>query len=830
MNCRATFPVVVIAALLSICFPHTASAQQQALDYDRDCVEGFNKLLMAGGNFRARYERARVCLELARPRLMISSTKEFRSSLKENMRIYSRVMASSALTIQLAERKLDRDLSGAAFSDFQSYMGTEYVDITPDNIDRFFDDTEVAVALGLFGGEYEASSDLGKRGIDVYSKFRGSAWMQPDDGTPGHAPEEIGGTEALTSLSTIMRADLPAFLSLAADGPKSRMVKSSCATFFAIADNPGASRSPLAIFIGEKRKEFMSAVLSTTTQLKTASSEGELAAVSCGSNLAAFFARLGDMETALKIYGEIAAVSMPTFDLDPALKKEVLPKLVGVIENPLVKGEAICALGDMYASENELEKAGQMFGTTFKLLRENQMAGRNTCWVRSACTLGRKYMQAGKYPSALGLLSGARDAAETEHVFPGEKCALGGEVAALYALGKARQMKTQYDRFLASGPSEKDFAFMLGTAGKPDIQKRLYAETKARKKPELLGLFVKGLLISADPPDRWAIAAARENAALLGEDGNLMLKSKSAKSAILTGKEAEGTAELLQYLRGVPQKRFKEEFLSTVTWLSGKGKFDAISAISDELQKAFLLDARDLGYLGDVLFKSGKYQAAARLYEKYRSKLPNSFDPTLKLARARLQAGDVAGAVEAFQAAGKYGQLTRGDIIGAANALAQQKKFDEAHAFLDAEIAADRNFADAYFTKGILYSIQGQCRKAIENYGKALYLDPAIAPAYTNMGYARLDCGDTQDAIKAFQTAISVSGNKIDHFDSNLGLAIANLRLGNDSSSAEHFKKALSLNPTLAGGVGALAKEGYIYSQAQTEDIKKLIEKFPVAK
>jgi superkiller protein 3 len=195
-----------------------------------------------------------------------------------------------------------------------------------------------------------------------------------------------------------------------------------------------------------------------------------------------------------------------------------------------------------------------------------------------------------------------------------------------------------------------------------------------------------------------------------------------------------------------------------------------------------------------------------------------------------MRSGDLLGMVAAYAAAGKIGQLPRADIINLANAMVQQAKFDDAHKFLDAEIAQDRNFADALFTKGIIFSVQGQCKKAVEFYGRALFVDAKMAPAYTNMGYARLDCNEIQEAVKAFETALKLSDNKIDHFDSNLGLAIARMRLGNESAAEEHFRKALTLNPVLAGGVESLARAGYVYSAPQAEDIRKLLEKHKTSK
>ena len=161
---------------LALCLAGTAAtAQAPALDYERDCVDGFNKLLQGGHNFRARFDTARTCVYVAKPRLYIGSTKEYRNALRDNIRTYYRVMVSSALTMQADGWKLDPDLSLDAFRTFSSYITSEYPEITPENIDHYFEDSESFVALGLFGGDYGADRPeffdgmlkLGRRLVDI---------------------------------------------------------------------------------------------------------------------------------------------------------------------------------------------------------------------------------------------------------------------------------------------------------------------------------------------------------------------------------------------------------------------------------------------------------------------------------------------------------------------------------------------------------------------------------------------------------------------------------------------------------------------------------------
>jgi|GEM_PF-3771313 len=61
--------------------------------------------------------------------------------------------------------------------------------------------------------------------------------------------------------------------------------------------------------------------------------------------------------------------------------------------------------------------------------------------------------------------------------------------------------------------------------------------------------------------------------------------------------------------------------------------------------------------------------------------------------------------------------------------------------------------AEAYLTIGNAYAHKGQYDKAIENYNKAIQLNPNLAEAYYNRGVAYKHKGQYDKAISDFQTA-----------------------------------------------------------------------------
>ena len=62
-----------------------------------------------------------------------------------------------------------------------------------------------------------------------------------------------------------------------------------------------------------------------------------------------------------------------------------------------------------------------------------------------------------------------------------------------------------------------------------------------------------------------------------------------------------------------------------------------------------------------------------------------------------------------------------------------------------------------YFNRGNAYYILGQHQKAIDDYTRAIELDPKLAEAYCNRGIAYSNLGQYQKAIDNFTRAIKLN-------------------------------------------------------------------------
>ena len=78
-------------------------------------------------------------------------------------------------------------------------------------------------------------------------------------------------------------------------------------------------------------------------------------------------------------------------------------------------------------------------------------------------------------------------------------------------------------------------------------------------------------------------------------------------------------------------------------------------------------------------------------------------------------------------------------------------QYDRAIEDYNKAIALDPNYADAYYNRGVAYAKKGQYDRAIEDYNKAIALDPNYAKAYTNRGITYYKLGNMGRAISDFQ-------------------------------------------------------------------------------
>ena len=103
--------------------------------------------------------------------------------------------------------------------------------------------------------------------------------------------------------------------------------------------------------------------------------------------------------------------------------------------------------------------------------------------------------------------------------------------------------------------------------------------------------------------------------------------------------------------------------------------------------------------------------------------------------------------------------------------------------------------APAYNLRGFVYNDMGKYKEAIEDYAKALEIDPENAAAYNNRGFAYNDMGEYSKAIDDYTEALKID-KKYAHAYNNRGVTYNNM--GKYKEAIDDYTEALKLDKEYA--------------------------------
>ena len=141
-------------------------------------------------------------------------------------------------------------------------------------------------------------------------------------------------------------------------------------------------------------------------------------------------------------------------------------------------------------------------------------------------------------------------------------------------------------------------------------------------------------------------------------------------------------------------------------------------------------------------------------------------------------------------------------------------------------IEIDPENAAAYNNRGKAYRDLGHPEEAIKDYNKAIELDPNNAVAYNNRGNAYRDLGHPEEAIKDHDKAIELDPNYAYAYN-NRGNAYSDL--GHPEEAIKDYDKAIELDPNYAAAYnnrGVAYKDFKKYAKA-IEDYTRAIQLNP---
>jgi tetratricopeptide (TPR) repeat protein len=146
------------------------------------------------------------------------------------------------------------------------------------------------------------------------------------------------------------------------------------------------------------------------------------------------------------------------------------------------------------------------------------------------------------------------------------------------------------------------------------------------------------------------------------------------------------------------------------------------------------------------------------------------------------------------------------------NAYSQKEDYDQAIQDYDRAIRLNPGQAIAFSNRGVAYARKGNYDWAIQDYDQAIRLNPKHADAFSNRGAAYAHKGDYDRAIENYDQAIRLNPNHT-HAFYNRGNAYR--RKGNYDRAIQNYDQAIRLNPKHAG---AFSNRGVAYGRKADYD------------
>ena len=111
-------------------------------------------------------------------------------------------------------------------------------------------------------------------------------------------------------------------------------------------------------------------------------------------------------------------------------------------------------------------------------------------------------------------------------------------------------------------------------------------------------------------------------------------------------------------------------------------------------------------------------------------------------------------------------------------------------------IEIEPGYPEAYYNRGKDYTELGNFKKAVEDYTKAIAIKPDYAMAYNGRGNAYFDLGNQREAIADYARAIEI---KPDYLDAYFNRGNTYVHLGNYQEAIRDYSRAIEIKPDYTG-------------------------------
>ena len=140
------------------------------------------------------------------------------------------------------------------------------------------------------------------------------------------------------------------------------------------------------------------------------------------------------------------------------------------------------------------------------------------------------------------------------------------------------------------------------------------------------------------------------------------------------------------------------------------------------------------------------------------------------------------------------------ELIGAGTSILTQAQKNDAYKYSNAielftqAIALDRNYAPAYYSRGLAHIKQNNLKLGIADFSEAIRLNPEFSLAYSARASAHQENGETDQALKDFDLALKTDPTLA---SANLGRGLILLKQQQWKHAAESFSKILESDPEM---------------------------------
>jgi len=199
---------------------------------------------------------------------------------------------------------------------------------------------------------------------------------------------------------------------------------------------------------------------------------------------------------------------------------------------------------------------------------------------------------------------------------------------------------------------------------------------------------------------------------------------------------------------------------------------------------------------GVALYQQGKIGPALENFEAA-LKIQDNADIRQMVEMMKMQMGHTSSAKQAIaNEAQKRASILGIEVTDVDNAIAEYTQTLKSNPNDD---SARNNLADAYYIRGLTFDSKGENAHAIEDYNEAINNNPNYSLAFNKRGWANLEAGNYDQAIKDFEKVIQFNPNDVkpkQHLaNAYMKRGIAYDKKGDYAHSAADFEMVLKYKP-----------------------------------